>query len=501
MIENLLHGFLTIATWTVVLAIFAGIAIGYFVGAMPGLSSAAGMALLVPISFTMPPVVAICLLVTTYAAAEYGGCITAITVNTPGTPGALATVLDGYQFTKRGEPAKALGISMIASTIGGLLSYLVLVAFTEPIAEFGITLGAPEFALLGILALSIVSGLLGRSRIKGAMSAAFGLLIATMGIDPLGGWPRFDFGSDYLIEGIPFVPVLIGLCAVSEAFDLLGKPLRVRQTVRVMSGRLPSLREIIRLRMTFLRGTVVGIVVGILPGAGSAVASIISYNMERRFSKTPEKFGTGVLEGVAAPEAANNASVGGSLVPLLSLGIPGSNSAAILIGALVMQGILPGPLLMSRHADLVYAVFAALIAGALIMFVFGMALIPVWTRVLRVPEGVMAPIVLAIAIVGTYAYGNSFGNVMVTLAFGVLGLFMRHHGFPYVPLILAVVLGEMIEINFRRALMLSKGSLDIFVSRPISFILLALIVAIVFFPLVRKLRRRTAKTPGHAANA
>jgi len=251
--------------------------------------------------------------------------------------------------------------------------------------------------------------------------------------------------------------------------------------------------ETLRMPMTYLRGTAIGTGIGIIPGAGAAIASIVSYNVEKRSSKTPEKFGTGVLEGVAAPEAANNASVCGALVPLLSLGIPGSNSAAILVGAFMMQGMVPGPMLMAKEPVLVYGIFAAILIGLAIMFVFGMTLIPVWTRVLRVPQGIIAPMVLVIAVVGAYAYGYSYGSVIVALVFGVIVLLMRRTGFPQVPLILAVVLGEMIEINFRRSLMLSRGDLDIFFTRPVSLILFILIVLAFTLPLVRRMRSGKSK--------
>ncbi len=492
MLEHLGTGFANALQFGPLLGIIAGVVLGYFFGAMPGLSASAGMALLVPLTYGMPPEVAISMLITLYAAAEYGSCVTAITVNTPGTPGAIAVVFDGYAFTRKGQPAKALGISIIASTIGAYFGYFVLIVFTEPVARFAITLGAAEYAALGIFALSIVAGMIGKSWVKGVIMALVGLMIATVGLDPLVGWPRYTFGQMSLFEGLSFVPILIGLCAISEALHLMEKPLNIRQKMREMSGALPTWAEITSIKMTYLRGSVIGTAIGIIPGAGAAIASLISYNEERRASKHPEKFGTGVLEGVAAPEAANNATVGGSLIPLLSLGIPGSNSTAILIGALMLQGIVPGPLLMSRHTDLVYTIFAALIIGAPIMLLVGLGLTRVWISVLKVPEAVLAPVILFIAVIGSYAYQNSFTDVIVAVTFGIIGLLMKRYDFPYAPLILAVVLGEMIEINARRALITSHGSFDIFVQRPISAALLLLTALAIVFPLVRMFRERRA---------
>lgn len=494
--SGLALGFATLMDFWLILSIIGGIALGYFVGAMPGLSASAGMALLIPISFLMSPEAALCMLISVYAAAEYGSCITAITMNTPGTPGALAVVFDGYPYTQRGEPAKALAISIIASTVGGYFGAVALILFTKPIADFAIRLGAPEYALIGLLSLMLVAGLLSGSWVKGLLATAAGLLIATVGIDPLIGQTRFTFGVDYLVEGIPFVPILIGLCAVSEAFYLMGRSLERRIASRSMSGALPTWREIRSLWPTYLRGSFVGVFIGIIPGAGAAIASIMSYNLERKVSRTPEKFGTGIPEGVAAPEAANNSSVGGSLIPLLSLGIPGSNSAAVLIGAFLTHGLVPGPLLMMRHGDLVYTIFAAMLFGLILMFALGMLLIPIWTSVLRVPQGLIAPLILVIAFIGAYAYGNSFGNVIVTLIFGIIGLLMRQNGISYVPLILAVVLGELIEINVRRSLILSQGSLEIFVTRPMSLVLLLVLVTLVIVPLVLRRMRRSSGSTG-----
>lgn len=493
MLENLAGGLANALQMGPFLGILAGVALGYFFGAMPGLSASAGMALLVPLTYGMPPETAIAMLVTLYAAAEYGSCVTAITVNTPGTPGAIAVVFDGYAFTKKGQPAKALGISIIASTIGAYFGYAVMIAFTEPVARFAITLGAAEYAALGIFALSVVAGLIGKSWVKGIIAAVAGLMIATVGLDPLVGWPRFTFNQMSLYEGLSFVPILIGLCAISEALHLMAKPLNIRQKMREMSGALPTLKEIFSIKMTYLRGSVIGTVIGIIPGAGAAIASLISYNEERRASKHPEKFGTGVLEGVAAPEAANNATVGGSLIPLLSLGIPGSNSTAILIGALMLQGIVPGPLLMSRHTELVYTIFGALLISAPIMLIFGLGLTKVWMRVLRVPEAILAPVILFVAVIGAFAYQNSFTDVIIAVVFGIIGLLMKRFDFPYAPLILAVVLGEMIEINARRALITSQGSFDIFFTRPISAALLFLTVLVFAIPAYRLLKKKWAR--------
>lgn len=486
MLENLLNGFVALADINVIIGMLAGVVLGYLVGILPGLNASAGMALLLPLTYTVEPIVAIAALTTIYAAAEYGGCVTAIAINTPGEPGAIPTCYDGYQFTRRGEPAKALGISIIASTIGALIGSMFLIGFTEPIATFAISLGPPEYAALAIFALTVVSGLLGASWIKGVLSGLFGLFVATIGLDPLVGMPRFHFNSEFLVNGISFVPVLIGICAISEAFLLIEAPAAQTSVVRKMSGSLPTLKEIWGLKMTYLRASLIGTAIGIIPGAGKAIASIIAYNEEKRASKHPEKFGTGVLEGVAAPEAANNAVVGGALVPLLSLGIPGSSSAAVLITAFMMHGIVPGPLLLSRHADLVYAIFASMIVGSFIMLAFGLAMTPAWTKMLRVPQAVLVPIILGLAVIGSYSDSNSMGDVIVAFLFGIVGYLMRKAAFPYAPFILALVLGGMLETNVRRSLIMSSGDYLVFLQRPISLVLIVLTVLVLTYPILKQ---------------
>lgn len=488
MLANILAGFSALLDIQVILGMLGGVVLGYLVGIMPGLNASAGMALLLPLTYSVSPIVAIAALTTIYAAAEYGGCVTAIAINTPGEPGAIPTCYDGYQFTRRGEPAKALGISIIASTVGAYIGSMFLIGFTEPIASFALTLGPPEYAALAIFALTIVSGFLGASWITGVLSGLFGLFVATIGVDPLVGAPRLYFGMEFLVNGISFVPVLIGICAISEALILLESPPGQTAQLRTMSGSLPTWREIWSLRMTYVRASLIGTAIGIIPGAGKAIASIIAYNEEKRVSRHPERFGTGVLEGVAAPEAANNAVVGGALVPLLSLGIPGSSSAAVLITAFMMHGIVPGPLLMSRHADLVYAVFAAMLVGAAIMLVFGLLMTPVWTKILRVPQAVLVPVILGLAVIGAFSDSNSLGDVLVAFIFGIIGYLMRKISFPYAPFILALVLGGMLETNVRRALVMSSGDYAIFFERPISAGLLIITALALAYPLLKRFR-------------
>jgi len=491
-LENLAAGFLLIAQWENALAIVAGAAVGYFVGALPGLSAGMGIALLLPFTFSLPPLTSLVLLTSLYSAAEYGGSITAVLINVPGEAGATPTTFDGYPLTRRGLPGKALGISIAASAYAGVFSTVALVLVSVPLAQIALRFGPPEYFALGVFGLTTVAGLAGKSWIKGFIAVLFGLLITTIGVDAVSGTSRYIF-TRTLYEGIPLIPVLVGLFAVSEVFLTMEELADRTAQPREISGGLPTLREYLGTHLAMLRGTLIGFVVGIVPGAGKAVASFIAYNEERRASRHPERFGTGALEGVAAPEAANNAVVGGALVPLLSLGIPGSAAAAVLIGAFTIQGLQPGPLLFAREPALIYGLFASLLAGNLVMLLLGLLGTRVWARVLRVPKNVLTPIVLAVTLFAAYAESSSTHTMWLALGFGILGYAMRKFEFPVAPVVLAMVLGGMIEVSFRRSLILSDGSFGIFLARPLAAAILGLAVLSIAYQAYRTLRPPSAK--------
>jgi len=491
-LENLAAGFLLIAQWENALAIVAGAAVGYFVGALPGLSAGMGIALLLPFTFSLPPLTSLVLLTSLYSAAEYKGSITAVLINVPGEAGATPTTFDGYPLTRRGLPGKALGISIAASAYAGVFSTVALVLVSVPLAQIALRFGPPEYFALGVFGLTTVAGLAGKSWIKGFIAVLFGLLITTIGVDAVSGTSRYIF-TRTLYEGIPLIPVLVGLFAVSEVFLTMEELADRTAQPREISGGLPTLREYLGTHLAMLRGTLIGFVVGIVPGAGKAVASFIAYNEERRASRHPERFGTGALEGVAAPEAANNAVVGGALVPLLSLGIPGSAAAAVLIGAFTIQGLQPGPLLFAREPALIYGLFASLLAGNLVMLLLGLLGTRVWARVLRVPKNVLTPIVLAVTLFAAYAESSSTHTMWLALGFGILGYAMRKFEFPVAPVVLAMVLGGMIEVSFRRSLILSDGSFGIFLARPLAAAILGLAVLSIAYQAYRTLRPPSAK--------
>ncbi len=488
MLENLATGFVLVAQWQNALAIIAGAVVGYFVGALPGLSAGMGIALLLPFTFYMPPLTSLVLLTSLYSAAEYGGSITAVLINVPGEAGATPTCFDGYPLTQKGQPGKALGVSIVASCYAGIASTIALILVSIPLAQIALKFGPPEYFALGVFGLTTVAGLAGKSWVKGFITMLFGLLITTIGVDAVSGTSRYIFAKS-MYEGIPLIPVLVGLFAISEVFETM-EELGEHLVSRRFSGTLPTWREYMRTHVAMLRGTIIGFIIGIVPGAGKAVASFIAYNEERRASSYPERFGTGVLEGVAAPEAANNAVVGGALVPLLSLGIPGSAAAAVLIGAFTIQGLQPGPLLFVKEPGLVYGLFASLLVGNFVMLAMGLLGTKVWARVLDVPKNILTPIVLAICLFAAYAESSSVFTVWLALVFGVLGYFMRKYGFPVAPIVLAIVLGSMIEISFRRSMILADGSPMIFVTRPVALAILGLAALSVGYQVQRDLRKR-----------
>ena len=486
MIEALTTGFSLAFAPANLLLIASGTVIGVFAGAMPGLSSSVGLAIVLPFTFVLDPVPAILMMVALYMAGQYGGSITAIVIGVPGSPPALATTFDGYPLCQRGEAGKALGVSIVSSALGGLFGTVVLILAFGPISRAALAFGPPEYFALGVFGLSVVANLVGESVIKGLISATLGPLLFVVGLDVLSGYPRFTFGTAALLDGINLIPVLIGFFALTEVFrlvELSSGPQPIRSAV---SGQLPSRAELRRLLPTIVRGSAIGTLVGAIPGAGATIASVIAWNEERRFSKRSSEFGTGILEGVAAPEAANNSSVGAATIPLLALGIPGSASTAVLLGGFMVHGLRPGPLLVVEHADLVYAIYAGFIAAVLCMLVVGLAGIPLWVRIISLGNSTLAPMILGISLVGAYALAGNVVDVWVAAFFGILGFAFRKLAIPLVPAILGLVLGFMVEANYRRALALSGGDHMTFLTNPISLVLLVLAASSFAMPALRR---------------
>ncbi len=491
-LHNLMDGFATlvgsglpgIAWWEPGVVVVGGIIIGIFVGVMPGLSASTGVALMVPFTYGMHPLIALILLAAVYTASAYGGCITAIAINTPGTPAAVALVFDGYALTKRGEPGRALGTALIANCTGGVLGVLILVAFSVPLAKAALAFGPPEYFALAIFGLTIVVSMASKNMLKGAVSTVLGLLLMTIGLDPITGFMRYTFDRPQLIDGIAFIPALIGLFAVGEVLLNIERYEPVKEVLQSFSSKMPGRKEVLGLKRSILQAAGLGTIIGVVPGAGATIAAFIAYNEARRVSRRPEEFGKGSLEGIAAPAAAAGGSVGGALVPLLTLGIPGSAATAVLIGALMLHGVTPGPALFAgKNSYLVYGLFASLVLGNFVLLVLGTLGNRLWVKIIAAPKALLYPVILVIAFVGSFGVANSMFDVLICLIFGILGWILRRYGFPTAPLVLALILGYMAESGFRRALIM--GDPSIFFTRPVSAAILLLAVLSCARPFIR----------------
>lgn len=488
--DLLLSGFADVFSPLTIMLLILGVIAGIIIGSLPGLTATMGVALFLPFTFSMDAVTGILLLVGVYFGSIYGGSIAAILLNTPGTPASAATSMDGYPMTVQGKAGKALAIAAIGSGIGGLFSVAVLIFIAPALSKVALGFSAPEMFGLALFGLSIISSISGKSLIKGLISGFVGLLICTVGLDPLTSYPRFTFDNITLLSGISFIAVMIGLFAVSEALFMVEERLKLGDKAKkiIANYKLPKIREYKSLMPSFLRSSTIGTFIGIIPGAGADVAAFVSYNEAKRWSKKEEKdsFGKGNPKGVASAESANNAVTGGSMVPLLTLGIPGDSVTAIMLGALVVQGIQPGPQIFNTSAELVYTLFAGMIVANILMAVFGISGIRLFTKILNVPKVGLAPIIIIISMVGAYALNNNFFDVYVMLFAGIIGYFMKKYGFPASPLVLALILGPMAESELRRTLVMSEGSYSIFLDRPIAMVLITLAILTLFLPIIGK---------------
>lgn len=407
----------------------------------------------------------------------------------PGTPAAAATAIDGYELTKQGKAGLALSAATFSSFSGGTLSIIVLMFLSPVLASWALKFSASESFALATFGLSIIASISGESLIKGLIAGVGGLLIATIGLDPMGGFPRFTGGFVELMN-VPFIPVMIGLFAASEAFRSMEQNQHIRQSANVAIGSLllpwQTLR---RIALTILRSSGLGVFIGMIPGAGADIAAFVAYNETRRFSKTPENFGKGEIKAVASCEAGANGCTGGALLPMLTLGIPGDAVTAIMLGALTLQGMQPGPLMFTDHGDMVYTLFVGMIFCYFMLLVLGLLSLKVIGNVVKIPGNILTPMILALCVVGTYALNNSLFDVGIMLIAGVVGYFMQKGGYPASPVVLALIMGPMAESNFRRALSLSGGSLDFLYTRPITLALLTLAAFTLLTPIIRKIMR------------
>ena len=473
------------AGWTIPAA-FLGVAWGIIGGALPGISPSIAMALLLPFTHGMDPVMGIVMLASVYVGAEYGGSIPAILIRTPGTNAAAATVIDGFEMNRRGRGGEALGISLMSGLVGGLFGLLVLAVATGPLARVALAFTPPAYFALGVLGLSAIAGLSGRSLAKGGVAAVIGLMIATVGTDPVSGVSRFTFDTPDLLGGIRPIIIMVGLFAVTELMVQAIEPEWEKPSGRAARLRLPDWATWKRMARPQAIGAVIGTVEGATPGAGGTIAAFLSYNEARRWSKKPEEFGKGSVEGVAAPECANNVVTATALVPLLGLGIPGSNSAAILMGGLLLHGLTPGPMLFVKNPEIVYGLYGGLLVANIAMFLIGLVILTPCLWLVSRPKHYLMAFILALVVTGAYAIEQSLFDVALALGAGVLGYGMRYFGIPQLPLVLGVVLGFLVESNYRRSLVISAGDHGIFLKDPVSLGLLVAAAVLVLYSLVKR---------------
>ncbi len=471
--------------WTPFAAL-AGVVWGIFGGALPGISPSIAMALLLPLTYGMDPTAAIVLLASVYVGAEYGGSIPAILIRTPGTNSAAATTLDGYELAKQGRAGEALGISLTCGLVGGLFGLIVLVTATEPLAKVALAFTPPAYCALGILGLSVIASLSGKSLLRGLIAGIVGLMIATIGTDPVSGVSRFTFGEPDLLTGIRPILVMVGLFAVAEMLEQISAPPWDKADKRDTRLKLPTLALWRRLWKTQVIGCTIGTVEGVTPGAGGTIAAFMAYNEAKRWSKHPEEFGKGSVEGVAAPECANNVVTATALVPLLSLGIPGSNSAAVLLGGFLIHGLIPGPMLFVKAPDVVYGLYGGLFAANILMVLVGLVILTPCIWLVNRPKPWLIAFILALVVSGVYAIDGSLFDLWIVLAMGVVGYGMRWFGIPVLPMVLGAVLGFLVESNYRRSLVLSRGDHSIFIQDPVSLGLLLFALALTGYSVWRE---------------
>lgn len=492
--ETIVLSLSELSNWIIILAAIIGVAWGILGGALPGISPSITMALLLPFTYTMEPTAAIVLLASTYVGAEYGGSVPAILIRTPGTNAAAATVLDGYEMNRQGKAGLALGISLYSGVLGSLFGLTMLVLLSKPLASVALAFTPPAYFALGVLGLSIIATLSGDSLFKGFIAALLGLMVATIGTDPVTGANRFTFGSSDLLSGIAPVMIMVGLFAMSE---LLVQAAQRGSAEKVISNpriTFPDRKLAKRLFIPQSIGAGIGTFEGVMPGAGGTIASFMSYNEARRWSRHKEEFGNGSPEGIAAPETANNAVAETALVPLLSFGIPGSNSTAILLGGFLIHGIVPGPMLFQRSGDVVYGLYGGLFVAAISLLFIGMAMLPVCIWLVNRPRPYLSAFIFALILSGIYSINNSLFDLSIMIAAGVVGFFMRLLNIPFLPAVLGLVLGYLVESNFRRSLVLSGDDYSIFLSDKVSLGLLALAFVFIAGSLGKRIYDFTRKT-------
>ena len=497
MFDTLIQGFAVVFDPSILLMVLFAVVLGTIFGALPGVSATMAVALGLPFTYTMNPIQSIVFLVAIYCSSITGGSISAILFKIPGVPSSAPTTFDGYPMAQRGEAGKALGVSLVTSAIGGLFSALAMFLLSPQLTQAALKFGPSEMFAVTFLGLSILTSLDSKNVLRTIISGVLGLLLAAIGQDPSYGVQRMTFGSNQLLSGIEMIPVLIGVFAVTEVLKQTTAKDRLKAEDGIGGGKvntkIPKLKEWLSIKWTILRCAIVGTVVGILPGAGATIASFLCYSMENRLSKYPEKFGTGIIDGVAASETANNAATGGAMVPLLSLGIPGGNAAAVMMSALVLKGVQLGPLLLINQPTYLSATFVSMIISNIVMVIVAIAIAKVFAQILSVPYSILGPIIVMLAIIGSYATSMSIMDVKIMAIAGIAGLLFSVLKFNSAALILGLVLGRICESNFARAYTMSRANVGAMFTSPISAGLMIVCVAALLYPILAPVVKKQFK--------
>lgn len=489
--EIWLSSLLNVFSPMALILIAGGVLAGVMLGAIPGLNSPMGTALLIPFTFAMEPANGLMLLTAVYCGGTFGGSISAILFNVPGAPEASVTGFDGYPMAKSGKAGKALGIAIMCSCLGGLFSVIVMSLISPQLANVALSFSEPEYFALALAALTLIASLGGDKMIKAFIAGCIGLLAATIGIDPMTSIERFTFGGDALMGGINFIPALIGAFAVGEILMTAEAGLKkTSEAVTKVSTELPKFIELVKLKWTILRSAVIGTMIGILPGVGATTAAFVGYSEAVRWSKHPEKFGTGIPEGIAAPETANNAAAGGAMVPLLTLGIPGSATTAVIIGGFMVHGMQPGPMLFINQPGLMYSLFIAMFVANIFMLFSGIIVAKLFSNFRKIRYSILGPCIFVFASVGAFGISNSMVDVWIMFAFGLIGYVMKKFDFPIAPLIIALVLGELAEISLRRGMRMADWDISDFIFRPIGGTILLLTLFTLLFTIYGKIKKK-----------
>jgi putative tricarboxylic transport membrane protein len=479
--SNLMMGFSVALLPQHLMLAFTGSLLGTLIGVLPGIGPAAGCAMLIPLTFNMGPTGSIILLTALFYGTQYGGTITSVLLNVPGEAASAITCLDGYAMAKQGRAGVALSIAAIGSFIGGTFATICLVVAAGPLTRLALQFGPVEFFTLVLLGISLLMGLAGKSMIKALMMGVFGLLLAMIGMDPVRGQTRFTFGTMELMDGISFVPVIMGLFGVGEILLNAEKPFAQMVLAR-MSTLIPTRQDVRDSIGPIARGSLIGTLLGLVPGMTNSASSFLSYIAEKKASNHPERFGTGMLAGVAGPETANNAHANGALIPLFTLGIPASPTVAIIMGAFMMHGLIPGPLLFRDHPAVVWGVIASFYIGNVMLLILNLPLIGMWVKLLKIPYGILSAIILSFTVLGAYSVNNSVFDILVMTLFGLIGYLLKKMDFPLAPAVLTLILGPMMESSLRTSLEMSQGSFGIFLESPVAVVFLVLTAVILIAP-------------------